>query len=98
MSHETSSIGLKKMLTNQIKDTILAALPEATVYVIDPHNDGEHFESIVIAPEFEGLSLVKQHKLVMGPLTEAFASSVHALALKTFSPSKWETKKHLYKV
>jgi acid stress-induced BolA-like protein IbaG/YrbA len=32
----------------------------------------------------------------MMPLTQAFASSVHALALKTFTPEKWELAKHKY--
>ena len=27
-------------------------------------DDGEHFEAIVVSPEFEGLSMVKQHQLV----------------------------------
>ena len=37
----------------EIKDTIQAALPDATIYVADP--DGEHFEAIVISPSFEGM-------------------------------------------
>ena len=81
---------------DDIKSTILAALPDATVYVADPNNDGEHFESIVISPSFKGIMLVKQHQLVMKALKEKFETSVHALALKTFDPDKWEREKHNY--
>lgn len=77
-------------MIEHIEAIILAALPDATVYVKNPFEDGEHFEAVVISPSFEGLSLVKQHKLVMGALKEAFATSVHAMALQTFTPSQWE--------
>jgi acid stress-induced BolA-like protein IbaG/YrbA len=40
--------------------------------------------------------LIKQHQMVMTPLTQAFASSVHALGLKTFTPQKWELEKSKY--
>lgn len=83
-------------MTEQIKAIILDQLPQATVYVHNINNDGEHFEAIVIDASFEGQSLVQQQKVVMAAMKDAFASSVHAMALKTFSPSKWETKKHLY--
>ena len=56
-------------------------------------NDGQHLQAYVISSTFEGMMLIKQHQLVMKPLKEAFASSVHALALKTFTPQKWELEK-----
>jgi stress-induced morphogen len=46
----------------------------------------------VICPQFEGLSLVKQHQLVMKSLTQGFATNVHALALKTFTPTQWASQ------
>ncbi len=83
-------------MINTIKETILTALPDATVYVADPHQDGEHFEAIVISPSFESMMLVKQHQVVMKALKEKFETSVHALALKTFTPEKWDAEKHNY--
>ena len=74
-----------------IRETILKALPDAQVMVLDPNQDGHHFQAIVISPTFEGLSLVKQHRLVLNALKEEFSSdAVHALSLKTFTPEKWE--------
>lgn len=78
----------------QIKDTIEAAVPGATVYVHDP--DGEHFEAFVISASFNGVPLIKQHKLVMNALKERFATDVHALGLKTFTPEKWEKSQSKY--
>lgn len=83
-------------LTADIKSIILTALPGATVIVEDPNNDGEHFEAIVIAEQFESMPLLKQHQTIMKPLKEAFDTKVHALALKTFSQSKWEQQKSNY--
>ena len=78
---------------DSIKHIIQTHIPNATIYVEDPYQDGEHFEAIVISELFETKSLVEQHRMVMQPLRGAFAESVHALALKTFTPAKWETAK-----
>ena len=77
-----------------IKDTIEAAVPGATVHIYDP--DGEHFEALVISSDYQGMPLIKQHKLVMNALKERFATDVHALGLKTFTPEKWEKSKDKY--
>lgn len=84
------------MIVNDVKSTIEKAVPQATVYVQDPMNDGQHLRAFVISPAFAGMPLVKQHQMVMRPLTEAFATSVHALALKTFTPEKWDSEKTSY--
>lgn len=84
------------MTLNDIKITIEQAVPHATVYVQDPMNDMTHLQAFVISSAFEGMMLIKQHQMVMGPLTKAFATSVHALALKTFTPEKWEIEKAKY--
>ena len=79
-----------------IKSKILEVLPDAEVYVMDPHQDGEHFQAIVIDASFSSLTLVKQHQCVMNALKHEFKEQVHALALKTFSPEKWQESKHLF--
>ena len=84
------------MLTEKIKQTIEAAVPQSTAYILDPNNDGQHFQAIVVSPIFEGMMLVKQQQMVMKALKEALAGSVHALGLKTFTPEKWNEVKHEY--
>lgn len=81
------------MHITDIKRIIEQSVPQSTVYVLDPMNDGQHLQAFVISPAFDGMLLIKQHQMVMGPLTKAFATSVHALALKTFTPEKWESEK-----
>lgn len=84
------------MNIDQIKKTIESNIPNATAHVLDPMNDGAHLQAFVISPAFEGMMLIKQHQMVMGPLTKAFATSVHALGLKTFTPEKWALEKAKY--
>ena len=84
------------MTLDEIKTTIQKAVPQAEVFIQDPMNDGQHLRAFVISPAFEGMPLIKQHQMVMGPLTQAFATSVHALALKTFTPTKWNSEKNKF--
>ena len=86
------------MIVEYVKKIIQMHVPDSTVYVLDPMNDGQHLQAIVISPVFEGMMLVKQHQMIMKPLKEAFAESVHALALKTFTPKNWEAVKDQYSV
>jgi acid stress-induced BolA-like protein IbaG/YrbA len=84
------------MHVDEVKKTIEENVPGAIAHVLDPMNDGQHLQAFVISPAFEGLMLIKQHQMVMGPLTQAFATSVHALGLKTFTPERWELEKTKY--
>jgi len=81
--------GILEMTLDDIKQTIEKAVPDSTAHVSDPQMDGQHLEAIVISPTFEGLTLVKQHQMVMKALKHAFANHVHALGLTTFTPEKW---------
>ena len=77
-------------MIKELEQIIKSNVPNATVYIMDPMNDGQHLQAIVISPAFEGMMLVKQHQMVMRPLKEALAGAVHALGLKTFTPQRWE--------
>ena len=86
------------MTTDQIKLIIEQHVPQAAVYVLDPMNDGQHLQAIVISPIFKSMMLIKQHQMVMKPLKEALKESVHALGLKTFTPEKWEEVRGKYNI
>lgn len=84
------------MMAEDLKGLIESTIPEATAHVREPKDDGMHFEAIVISQVFDGLSLVKQHQMVMKPLKEEFKENVHALGLRTFTPKKWNKVKNEY--
>ena len=75
-----------------VKETLESALSGATVEILDPRNDDRHLEAIVIAEQFEGLPLIKQHQLVMNCLKDHFEEGLHALSLKTFTPAAWNAR------
>jgi stress-induced morphogen len=72
-----------------IRERVLSALPGAEVEVIDTTGTNDHFEARVVAPQFVGLPMVRQHQLVYAPLKDVLATGeLHALALKTFTPDQ----------
>ncbi len=72
----------------QIQTMIRERLANAEVKVV---GDGEHFEAIVISPDFAGKTRVKQHQMVYQVLQAEMASeTIHALSLKTYTPETWQ--------
>ena len=76
------------MITKEkVINLIAKKLPTAQV-LVENIKGNDHLQVTVIANEFNGLSLVKQHKLVYSALKEELASeAIHALALKTQTPN-----------
>ncbi len=81
------------MLVEEITGAIKKQFPDGIVTVLDPMNDQTHLEAHVISQAFEGKGLLEQHRMVMNPLKGHFASVLHALALKTYTPEQWSQQK-----
>jgi stress-induced morphogen len=72
----------------EIEAMIAAALPGATVEVVDETGAGDHLRATVAAPQFEGLSRIDQHRLVKAAVRERFEDGqIHALSVKTEIPA-----------
>lgn len=68
----------------EIEAMIAAALPGATVEVVDETGAGDHLRATVAAPQFEGLSRLDQHRLVKAAVKARFDDGqIHALSIKT---------------
>jgi stress-induced morphogen len=74
-----------------IKQRIEAAIPGAHADVEDYTGGGDHFSATVTADAFDGLSRVQQHRLVYEVFGAEVGGAIHALALKTQTPSKIQT-------
>lgn len=71
----------------EIEAMIEAALPGAEVEVADETGTGDHLRATVVAPQFDGLSRLDQHRLVKAAVKERFDDgTIHALSLKTGAP------------
>ena len=69
----------------RLETLLRAAFPEAwALAVVDRTGGGNHFHVTVSSPQFEGLSLVEQHKLVYAALAEPLADgTIHELRITT---------------
>ena len=77
------------METEAVAALISAGMPGAQVQVT---GDGQHFEAVVVSPEFQGKSPLEKQRLVMATVTSEIRSGeLHALSIKTFTPDQWQT-------
>jgi acid stress-induced BolA-like protein IbaG/YrbA len=71
----------------QLKAIITAGL---TCQHIETDGDGRHWNALIVSPEFEGKRGVQRHQLVYATLGQRMhTDEIHALAMKTLSPSEW---------
>jgi acid stress-induced BolA-like protein IbaG/YrbA len=76
------------MLTaEQVKAYIQQGLP--CDYVAVQGNDGQHFEAVIVSPQFNGKNMVQQHQLVYKALGDKMREEIHALSMRTFTPEAW---------
>ncbi|HUH80093.1 MAG TPA: BolA family transcriptional regulator [Solirubrobacteraceae bacterium] len=71
----------------EIKQRIEAAIPGSRAEVEDLTGGGDHFRATVTAEAFTGLSRIEQHRLVYGVFGEEIGGPIHALTLRTLTPS-----------
>ena len=79
------SIGVKEVQTR-----LEQALPGARIRVETFQGD-DHFQALVEAPQFDGKSLVEQHRMVYAAVDDVLGGEMHALALKTSPLASGET-------
>jgi acid stress-induced BolA-like protein IbaG/YrbA len=66
----------------ELKERIEAGIPGARAEVT---GDGRHFNALVSAPAFEGLSRIAQHRLVYEVFGAEVGDRIHALSIQTKS-------------
>ena len=52
---------------------------------------GQKLQILVVAKDFEGLTMIKQHRLVNTVAKDELAK-VHAFNVKTYTPAKWAAR------
>ena len=71
----------------ELQERIAQALPGAQVSVEDLTGGGDHFRAEIVSDRFEGLSRIQQHKLVYDVFGDEVGGPIHALSIKTSTPS-----------
>lgn len=82
-------------MQNQIEEKLHHELDPVHLQVINethmhnvPENAESHYKVIVVSNKFDGLPLIKRHRLVNATLADEL-NSIHALALHTYTPDQW---------
>jgi len=70
---------------DRLRTLLERSFPDAAeLDVVDRTGGGDHFQVNLVAPAFDGLTLVQQHRLVYDALAEPLADgTIHELRIKT---------------
>lgn len=86
------------MIRKQIETKLRAAFAPVFLDVVDeshrhnvPAGSESHFNVVLVSDRFIGERSLHRHRLVYGTLTEELSTTVHALALHTYSAQEWES-------
>lgn len=80
------------MNPDDIKQMIESGIAGAEAHV---DGDGSHFMARVISDDFDGLPMIKQHKMVYATLGDSMESAIHALSIQTYTRAAWEKARKL---
>jgi stress-induced morphogen len=72
----------------ELQERIHTALPGSKAVVEDLTGGGDHFRAEVEYGEFAGKSRIEQHKLVYDVFGDEIGGAIHALSIKTSTPSE----------
>ncbi len=72
--------------TNELKQRIEEAFPDAQVSVEDLTGGGDHFRAEVVSERFKGIPRIQQHKLIYDVFGAEVGGAIHALSIKTSTP------------
>ena len=81
------------MTPEEIKSILIEGIENAEVFA---DGDGSHFQVTVISNKFDGLRAVRRQQLVYGLLGEHITSgALHALGIKAYTETEWQSAKKL---
>jgi acid stress-induced BolA-like protein IbaG/YrbA len=73
--------------TSEIKSIIEAGIPDSEAIVTA---DGSKYTATVISDEFDGMTMIKEQKMVYALLNEHIQSgAIHALTIKAYTRAEW---------
>ncbi|EAA08757.5 AGAP003706-PA [Anopheles gambiae str. PEST] len=77
-------------LTKELAPVHLEVVNESYMHNV-PKGSETHFKVLVVSPQFEGLPLIKRHRLVNEIVKSQLAGDfVHALSIVAKTPQQWD--------
>ena len=78
------------MHPEEVQKVLTTAFHNGQVEVQDTTGTMDHFQVLIISPDFAGKTMVEQHQMVYRALGDLMKEAIHALALKTYTPEQWK--------
>lgn len=79
---------LEKRLNQSLNPILLELINESQNHHV-PDGSETHFNAIIVAKAFEGLSLIQRHRKVYQAIGESLKGELHAFTMKTLTPDEW---------
>ena len=91
----------------ELRDTIierLGALDAESLEIVDESEKhrghagsggGGHYRMTVVSDRFSGQGLMARHRLVYGMLSDLMKKDIHALAIRAYTPSEYQSKQSI---
>lgn len=68
---------------SKLKNILQENFPDAKIIIQDTAGDQDHYAIDITSNAFDGLPLIKQHKLVKNALSEVLKQELHAVTIRT---------------
>ncbi|EEG2890052.1 transcriptional regulator BolA [Salmonella enterica] len=85
------------MIREQIEEKLRTAFDPVFLEVVDesyrhnvPAGSESHFKVVLVSARFTGERFLNRHRMIYGTLTAELSTTVHALALHTYTLKEWE--------
>ncbi len=79
-------------LRDEMIHRIRTAHPDARVELTDLTGTNDHWQAVIVAPTFTGLTPIQRQRSVYQALGELMHGPIHALTLKTITPAQAEAE------
>jgi len=57
---------------------------------LEVEGDGQHFQAVIVSPQFAGKRLIQRHQIVYAALGDRMREEIHALSMKTLTPEEFQ--------
>lgn len=61
--------------------------------VVEVTGDGRHFDALIVSAAFEGQTRIARHQQVYAALGDRMRQEIHALSMRTVTPSEFRVQK-----
>lgn len=84
----TMQTRIEEKLANGLALQHLEVVNESSNHNVPPGSES-HFKLVVVAPDFEGKTLINRHRLINSILADELKDKIHALAMHTYTETEW---------